>query len=269
LQANLVKLAYEGHTITIRDDGWFNATEAASKFGREPITWIRQRESVEYIATLASTLGKSDFLPEFNKINELDGISAISRSRLVQLVKKTGLVVAKSGSPENGGGTWLHPKLAVAFARWLDVKFAIWCDLQIDNLIRNKQTWAQQRHAATSGAKMLAMVLEEKRKRDGKETAAYHYMNEHLMLNELVTGERKGCDRDSASSDTLDALAKLQIQDSMLILDSIGYGQRKELLQTAVKALPSYKLLPAAQAIPAKQSKQLKARKAANADKMQ
>src|SRR5450830_356484 len=102
LQANLVKLAYEGHTITIRDDGWFNATEAASKFGREPITWIRQRESVEYIATLASTLGKSDFLPEFNKINELDGISAISRSRLVQLAQKT---VAELGCTQS----WLWP----------------------------------------------------------------------------------------------------------------------------------------------------------------
>lgn len=269
MQANLVKLAYEGHTITIRDDGWFNATDAAAKFGREPYAWLTQREPAEYIATLASAMGNSAFLTEFNEINELDGVSAVSKSRLIRLVKKTGLVVTKGGSPENGGGTWLHPKLAVAFARWLDTKFAIWCDLQIDSLIRNKQTWRQQRHAAASGAKMLAMVLEERRKRDGKQTAAHHYMNEHLMLNELVTGERKGCDRDSASSDTLDALAKLQIQDSMLILDSIGYGQRKELLQTAVMALPSYKLLPAAQVIPAKQSKKLKTRKAANADKMQ
>jgi hypothetical protein len=36
----------------------------------------------------------------------------------------------------NGGGTWLHPKLAVRFAQWLDPKFAVWCDLQIDNLLR-------------------------------------------------------------------------------------------------------------------------------------
>ena len=27
-----------------------------------------------------------------------------------------------------GGGTWAHPKLAVFFARWLDVCFAVWCD---------------------------------------------------------------------------------------------------------------------------------------------
>lgn len=241
MQANLVTLAYEGHPITIRDDGWFNATESAKLYGKRPIDWLNLPETVRYVTALAA------------------------RSK----VKESHFAQTRRGGRPGEAGTWLHPKLAVRFAQWLNVDFSLWCDEQIDNLIRNKQTWAQQRHAAASGAKMLAMVLEERRKRDGKETAAHHYMNEHLMLNELVTGERKGCDRDSASSDTLDALAKLQIQDSMLILDSIGYGQRKELLQTAVQALPSYKLLPVAQAIPAKQSKKLKVRKAANADKMQ
>ncbi|MEF6041736.1 KilA-N domain-containing protein, partial [Escherichia coli] len=35
-----------------------------------------------------------------------------------------------------GGGTWLHPKLAVRFARWLSVDFEIWCDEQIDAIIQ-------------------------------------------------------------------------------------------------------------------------------------
>jgi len=30
------------------------------------------------------------------------------------------------------GGTFCHPKLAVFFARWLDVRFAVWCDLMIE-----------------------------------------------------------------------------------------------------------------------------------------
>lgn len=37
-------------------------------------------------------------------------------------------------------GTWAHPKLAVYFARWLDVKFSVWCDMQIDELIRGCKT---------------------------------------------------------------------------------------------------------------------------------
>ena len=31
------------------------------------------------------------------------------------------------------GGTFAHPKLAVFFARWLDVRFAVWCDSIIDD----------------------------------------------------------------------------------------------------------------------------------------
>jgi hypothetical protein len=31
-----------------------------------------------------------------------------------------------------------HPKLAVVFARWLDVQFSVWCDLQIDKLLRGE-----------------------------------------------------------------------------------------------------------------------------------
>ena len=37
---HLIPLAYEGHPITIRDDGWFNATEAAAKFDKKPIKGI-------------------------------------------------------------------------------------------------------------------------------------------------------------------------------------------------------------------------------------
>ncbi|QUJ04616.1 KilA-N domain-containing protein [Salmonella enterica subsp. enterica] len=36
---------------------------------------------------------------------------------------------------DRGGGTWLHPKLAVRFARWLH-DFEIRCDEQIDAMIR-------------------------------------------------------------------------------------------------------------------------------------
>ena len=33
------------------------------------------------------------------------------------------MVKVKVGAPETGGGTWLHPKLAVPFSRWLDINF--------------------------------------------------------------------------------------------------------------------------------------------------
>ena len=37
-----------------------------------------------------------------------------------------------------GHGTWAHPKLAVFFARWLDVRFAVWCDVMIEDILKGK-----------------------------------------------------------------------------------------------------------------------------------
>ncbi|MHB0774292.1 hypothetical protein [Halomonas sp. WWR20] len=45
-------------------------------------------------------------------------------------------------------GTRLHSKLAVAFARWLDDDFAIWCDLHIDAFIHRELNAQQQFDAA-------------------------------------------------------------------------------------------------------------------------
>ena len=47
------------------------------------------------------------------------------------------LVIVKHGG--NNRGTWLHPKLAIHFARWLDPKFAVWCDEQIEQLLSGSQ----------------------------------------------------------------------------------------------------------------------------------
>lgn len=133
-------LAYEGHLITIRDDGWFNATQAASHYDKEPFDWLIQRDTVAYIAALEKQSGNSGFLQEFNEIKNLEGTSSKSKRLLNELIKKSGFVKSKAGAPANGGGTWLHPKLAVPMARWLDLDFAVWCDGKIDDIIRNGQT---------------------------------------------------------------------------------------------------------------------------------
>ena len=49
------------------------------------------------------------------------------------LTKENQIVIVKRGGIEQG--TWLHPKLAVHFARWLDPKFAVWCDEQIEQIL--------------------------------------------------------------------------------------------------------------------------------------
>lgn len=38
---HIVSRDYQGHAIAYQDDGWFNATQAASKFGKVPHDWLR------------------------------------------------------------------------------------------------------------------------------------------------------------------------------------------------------------------------------------
>lgn len=105
--SNIVKYDFEGKLYSFNLNGWFNATEAAKRFGKTPNDWLRLPDSEKYIAGLGRRYGKISYVKT-------------SRARL-----------------DRGGGTWLHPKLAVRFAQWLDIDFAIWCDEQIDAIIRN------------------------------------------------------------------------------------------------------------------------------------
>ncbi|MDC9615613.1 KilA-N domain-containing protein [Xenorhabdus khoisanae] len=114
--SNIILFEYEGHPIRFNEEGWINATDIASKFGKIPNEWVRLPETISYIQALERRYGKIPYV-------------RTSRAR-----------------KDRGGGTWLHPKLAVLFARWLSIDFAIWCDEQIDALIRGTQpTFTDQR----------------------------------------------------------------------------------------------------------------------------
>lgn len=131
---NIIPLEYDGYPIRFNDDGWINATDVAAKFDKEPTAWLRQIDVLEYLSALSRKLfSNSGFVTELSEIKRLDSTSSASRTKVLRFVKRTGVVKTKAGSQ---GGTWLHPKLAVRFARWLSVDFEIWCDEQIDALIR-------------------------------------------------------------------------------------------------------------------------------------
>src|SRR5690625_3844598 len=111
--SKVIKYDFEGQLYSFNTDGWFNATEAAKRYGKRPVDWLRQDETQDYIKAMAEALGQE---------------SKVSQDHF-------GLVWAARGGMSPC--TWMHPKLAVKFAQWLDVRFAVWCDLQIDAIIRN------------------------------------------------------------------------------------------------------------------------------------
>lgn len=115
----IVKIKYENVDQSFDNQGWFNATEAAKRFSKKPIEWLRLPETEKYTDALVKRENQK---------------SEVGKSHITQFVK-----TKKGNSKQFTQGTWLHPKLAVRFAQWLDVDFAIWCDEQIDSLVQANQ----------------------------------------------------------------------------------------------------------------------------------
>lgn len=206
----LITSQYDGQELSFNEQGWFNATQASKQFGKRPNDWLNLVETQDYIQALSDVMGISITSKNGNCIN---------------------LIKTKRGKED--GGTWLHPKLAVLFSRWLDVRFGIWCDIQIDSLLRGNHPIFDKRrlrHQAAATYKAVSAVLQLSRQQQGKETKPHHYMNEARLINWAMTGQFTGLDRDTLSYDELDLLAELEAQDLILIGSQCTYEQRKTAL---------------------------------------
>lgn len=106
-------LTYNGQEINQRDhDGYINATQMCQANGKLFADWKRSEDYKRYTEGLSLSMG----IP-------------IDR-----------IVISKPGRPSRGGGTWIHPKLAIKLARWISVEFELWCDDHIQTLIETGKT---------------------------------------------------------------------------------------------------------------------------------
>lgn len=195
---HLVIEQYQGEAVTFREDGWFNATEAAGRYGKRPVDWLRLDETRAYLSALCETL---------------------------RISEPKSLIQTKRNS-----GTWLHPKLAVRFAQWLDMRFSVWCDMQIEALIHGShpsQDWYRRRHEAAATYKVMGAILQLSRQAQGKACQAHHYMTEAKLVNWALVGKFQGLKRDDLTGDKLDLLAKLEELNAVLIGAGRDYEERK------------------------------------------
>jgi hypothetical protein len=54
------------------------------------------------------------------------------------------VITRKGGNNHNLMGTWIHKKLIIAFARWLSPDFAVWCDQQIEEILKFQNSQPNQ-----------------------------------------------------------------------------------------------------------------------------
>lgn len=99
--------SFSGHSISFKGDAWVNATQMAKPFGKACADFLRLASTDAFIKCLAADLAK-DGNPHVSCVDVARGA---------------------------GGGTWMHPDLALEFARWLSPEFAIWCNRVIRRIL--------------------------------------------------------------------------------------------------------------------------------------
>jgi phage regulatory protein, rha family len=112
-----------------------NATEMAKPFGKFPKDWIKTKQAEELIASVSSNRNILPF-------------------ELVHVVQ---------GSPETGGGTWLHEDLALIFAQWLNPQFYLWCNDRVKELLTTGVAINPLANASRSELLRLALQAEEEK----------------------------------------------------------------------------------------------------------
>lgn len=212
MSAKIIPFDYEGQAVRFNADGWLHATEIAERFGKEPAQWLRLDSTKEYIERLSERMEKSN----------------VGKSHIT-------LVKTRRGNTATSG-TWLHPKLAVKFARWLSVDFEIWCDEQVDALLRGEsKPWASARREASIGYRGMCDALAFNCEANGKTPQRHHFINEARLINQVITGAFAGRNRDLLSAGELELITLVEMRESVLIVAGLSFAERKVALAQYVR----------------------------------
>jgi hypothetical protein len=196
------KVVREVNGITIEQrsiDGFINGTAMCVAYDKEIASWFRNQDTLDLFVALALDLD-----PKFNHENShgLD-VPKLSGSKYSKIF--VGLVISRPGAPETGGGTWLHPDLAVQLAQWCNKPFA----LQVSRWVREWMTSAYNpiQLEADADRVQLRDDLKDKKRLEftdcikaflqktneyipGSDGTKLEFVKAHDKLNKLLTTEK-------------------------------------------------------------------------------
>ncbi len=101
------------------DDGFINGTAMAVAHGKKILSWLRTQDTLELFYALSSDLGLEVKGADLRLLD----IQSLSAKKYAETFPD--LIRTKQGSPAVGGGSWLHPDLALQEAQWCNKCFAI------------------------------------------------------------------------------------------------------------------------------------------------
>ena len=192
------KISRDVNGITIEQrvtDGFINGTAMCVAYSKDVSDWLKTDETWELVTALAEDLR----IEPVQSKNHKSGNSVFTRVSATY----PSLVIVRRGSPENGGGTWLHPDLAIQLAQWCSAPFAI----QVSRWIREWMTSGQNPILVTDDVdrltsrtalkddarlRMTAQVkiyLEQIKRYDDTKYRGMFFAQVHDSINCAVTGE--------------------------------------------------------------------------------
>lgn len=145
MNANVQNFNYNGNSIafSLENDVMINATQMAKPFNKRPNDYLSLPSTTTLVKAITRKYGNCDYQ----------------------------IVTTKPGSPENGGGTWMHRIVALDFAQWLSVDLKLWCTERLDELIRYGVTATQPTieyiiSNPEAGIKLLQALQEERNEKE-------------------------------------------------------------------------------------------------------
>lgn len=181
------------------DNGFINATAMCVANDKEIKYWFQNKETITLFYALNEDIGS--IKSNVGITPDLD-ISKLSATKYGKYFPD--LILVKRGSPENGGGVWLHPDLAIQLAQWCNAAFA----LQVSKWVREWMTtgqnpvWSQDdldrvgfRANLKDEARLrltgqVKIHLERIRKYDDHKFAGKFFAAVHDEINLAITGEK-------------------------------------------------------------------------------
>lgn len=135
-----------------------NATVMAAAFNKRASDWLKTDKAKTYIQAIATKF----VLPE----NEL-------------------IIVRNGGSD---AGTWIHEKLILRYAQWLNVDFEIWCDEKITELIRTGRVEVEKLSPAELILKQAQQLVDHERRLDDIDSRVKKIEAHQVVVNHTIMG---------------------------------------------------------------------------------
>lgn len=224
----------EGNTIRRDAEGRYSLNDlhkAAIAAGKAtsshaPAQFLRTDGTKAFIAAFDARLARDTENPASVDVQNCTSDASVQKCTVCDAQK---IASVQTGKGRNGG-TFAVELVAIRYAAWIDPSFEVDVYLTFQAAASQSNDWKRLRHTASSTNKAMNAVLQAVRLDSGKESAAHHYMNEALLVNEALSGKRTGLDRNSLSPQELDLLAYLESRNTAMIGRGIQYKERKAMI---------------------------------------